>query len=193
MNRVQQMLAGALLAAAAFMLWSQVVDAATNGVTIAPASQTTEVNERVGFKATVATDDGTRTEGTRVYFDDGGNGGSFFDGTVGLACTSDSEVTDLAIDQNKGFCYSNATPGTYTLTATVKDAADAVLGVTTMSVVVEEPAPMRDYYVSLTKVVLGEDNADLSQFTLTVNDQEAKHGDEVHLQSTEDSLEVTVF
>jgi|GEM_PF-4062802 len=96
--------------------------AASTGVTLSDVTITTEVDEQVNFVVT-ATNDGSATQGTYVKLNDGGAGGSFYDGTTGGACNAVTPDADdeFAITNNKGACYSNSAAGVYTISAQLID------------------------------------------------------------------------
>ena len=84
------------------------------------------------------------SDGHTVALSDGNNGGVFYGASITNGCTSNVPVTDVTIASSasqKAFCYSNATAGVYTITAstdgltaassdvTVEDASDSTVTV----------------------------------------------------------------
>lgn len=100
-----------------------VVTVPTASLAVTPLTLTASTGAQVNFVATVTADSGFDGSNTVVTVSDALGGGSFFDGTVAGACNSVTTDADneFAITANKGICYSNATAGTYTVTATLLD------------------------------------------------------------------------
>ena len=100
-----------------------VAEAASTGVTINKTTETTPVDVQANFVVSSITS-GPATPDTVFSVSDGGNGGSFYNGTVGGACNSVSADSNnyFDINQNQGVCYANSTPGVYTITVQLFDA-----------------------------------------------------------------------
>ena len=98
------------------------VHAESTGLNVSTNSLTIDVNEKGNFVASVV-DTGTSTPGTVISVDDNGAGGSFYNGTVGGDCNTDTVDADneFASTGNKGICYSNATEGSYVITVQLLD------------------------------------------------------------------------
>ena len=83
-----------------------VAEAASTGVTINKTTETTPVDVQANFVVSSITS-GPATPDTVFSVSDGGNGGSFYNGTVGGACNSVSADSNnyFDINQNQGVCY----------------------------------------------------------------------------------------
>lgn len=77
--------------------------------------------------------------GHDVLLSDGGAGGIFYSGTIGGSCDtalSGSTIRIASSDTQKAFCYSNTTPGTYTVTATTSSLDSVSTSITVVSGIV---------------------------------------------------------
>ncbi len=108
---------------------ASVAHAATTGITATPSDLTLEVDEKGNFVVSTVLDDASSTDSTYIVVSDDG-GGSFYNGTTGGACNSDTPDGDnqFAITGNKGVCYSNSTPGDYTVSVQLYDGEDSPIG-----------------------------------------------------------------
>ncbi|NVN97417.1 hypothetical protein HXX01_04300 [Candidatus Nomurabacteria bacterium] len=64
------------------------------------------------------------TTGHTISLSDNDAGGTFYNGAItGNTCNHTSPLTNktISINSNKAFCYSNSTPGTYTITASTEN------------------------------------------------------------------------
>lgn len=100
--------------------------AATTGITASPSDLTLEIDEKGNFVVSTTFDDVT-TDGTYIDVSDNG-AGTFYSGTIGGDCNSDTPVTELSIDQNKGVCYSNSAAGDFVITVQLYSGENSPIG-----------------------------------------------------------------
>lgn len=91
------------------------------GLSVTPTSITTEVDVQANFKATV--DGNPAATSTDIFLSDG-DGGSFYDSNGNCSNTSPDGDNTFSIQKNKNVCYSNDTPGVYTIKIKLLDGQD---------------------------------------------------------------------
>ena len=135
--------------------------AASTGVVVSPATQIAHESERVKFIASTLYSE-VVTEGTTIVVDDDGSG-LFYNGNISSGCSpTATPVTTkrFSIEKNKAFCYSNQTPGIYSITVQLQDGDGAPLGgpvvveVTVQASTTEPVDPETD--IAITKTVANE-------------------------------------
>ncbi|MCA9357760.1 hypothetical protein KC902_00680, partial [Candidatus Kaiserbacteria bacterium] len=107
-----------------------VAEAETTGIILDKTTASVAVDEKLNFKVSTVKS-GEPTAGTVVSVSDGSQGGLFFNGNATNGqCNEDTADSDNAfsIQSNKGICYSNATPGVYTVTVTLLDSQSQIIG-----------------------------------------------------------------
>ena len=130
-NVVAKVLAALAVLAILLSIAPQVTLAAPTAVSAAPSSLSVTAGEKVNFVVSVVDNDTMRP---LALFDNDGSG-TFYNGTTAGACNSDTPDNLFSIGGNKGVCYSNPTPGTYTITANVLEVSSTTVLLTTDIVV----------------------------------------------------------
>jgi len=146
-------------------LSTQVIEAATIGVTIDPDTLTTMAGAQVNFAVRAVTDDEGVTSGTFFQLDDGGNGGFFYNGNLSGECNSTSPDADkrFSLVRNQAVCYANDNAGVYTVTASlygVSSGSEQLIGTATATITVlsdNAPTPPVATLLSSTSVNLNWD------------------------------------
>lgn len=121
-------------------------EAARTGVTVADqGSVSTPTTVLLPLKVAI-TDDGEKTAAA-VLLADGNEGGMFTNGSLSGNCSTvlSGNPATLPISSsaaNKAFCYSNGTPGVYTITVSLFVAETQIGESDSLTVMVTEPAPV---------------------------------------------------
>lgn len=153
--------------------------AASTGVTLDKSTETTAVGVQVNFVASAIISQGP-TQGTYIAVSDNGNGGEIFSGTTNGNCNDVVPDADsqFAINQNKGVCYSNATPGIYDVSVQLLTGQDGepIGDPAVIEITVEEGLETPEYFCK----ALGNGGYNMQTIT-PVNAQALNNGEDAGL------------
>ena len=147
-----------------------------------------DVDEKVNFVVQSQDNEGETLslgETVRLYLEDNSTSGTFYSGTVGGGCNSDSTVDYVAIASNssqRAFCYSNSEDGEYEITVEAKDSDDESLGwevISTMIIVGDGVVSTDD---SSEECVVKNTTQDFCKDNLITAVAESDEGDTLELQ-----------